>query len=201
MYDKSLSLFRCCEKYRDYKQWRRERRQRFDVEAQRDGELTIYEKKGRRPTGRGFVRICGEDSVEMIDESYELKGIPRPPPLMEAPRAESLSRRELQHNQHVHERRKIIKKVSFEPVARRSFSEGIKYAQSVILGASEREKDERRLAEKRAVIKGHTAEFRRHSLVDQLTFAKSVIMDENVDHAHDKKMAENLKVRYINLVS
>ncbi|KAK3738877.1 hypothetical protein QZH41_014661 [Actinostola sp. cb2023] len=181
--------YQVCHRYREFKKWTRSKRDEVDLEA---GEQTIYQIKGRRPTGRGFVRF-NKDNIEMIDESYELEDMPEAPSPLEDTSTTWMSKKDMQHSRQVAERRKIIRKVTDEPDSSDLIS-GISYAKSIILTGNEREKVDRRLAEKRAVIKGHFSETRRPSLIEQIEFAKSVILDENADHSLERKNVENLKV-------
>ena len=131
--------------------------------------------------------------MEVIDESSEYGYIPDPPPPpIENKSGVYLSHREIDHNKHLAERQKIIRR---NTLGDNDFSRCISYAHSVIVGSSDRERLDRKSAEKRTVIRRHSDGISQPSLANELNFAKSVLFEEGTDAAHEKKVVENRKVK------
>lgn len=109
----------------------------------------------------------------------------------------SMTHTELQRYHNLSDRRHIIKQVTSE-AEYSDLSHGIVYAVNVVIDDGGPSKEHRRSTEKRAVIRRHSSSvLRRHSLLEDIQFAKSVIMEENVDRQHERKVSENRKVSYL----
>jgi hypothetical protein len=136
-------------------------------------EMTIYERQGRRPSGHGIVKI-NEDSVELIDESYSKEGSgnirPVAPPL---PNDVEVKRKD----DGAFFEKKTTKNVTFKDDV-----------------DEEMERSQRRASEKRKVIRRHSSSTHRPSLVDELQFAKEVILDEGADNRQVYRNSKNQSI-------
>lgn len=111
----------------------------------------------------------------------------------------SMTHNELKLYHDLSERRQIVKQATSE-AEYVELSSGMIYEVNVAIEGRKRE--DRRAAERRAVIRQHSSMIRRPSLFDEIQFAREVIMDDASNQNLERKRLETRKVGYLlNLVN